>query len=571
VSEHRREGHFDDSKYDFTQTMPAIEGDSLADARKARRSRRMRTATKATLAALSAIVLVGASVYGATLATAPSDVQAQSGVHVETVARSELQSYCPERMQLADTAAYGDSQFQVSEGNISSQAVIAASGDVQLAAASSLDGITTTPLSAGAGAGALLVNSQAVDSASLLGDAFLTQATDGTGLFGTSASWATEGDLRGVAATQCVATATKQRVITPSTGSGWTEQLVLANPGSIATTVTLTAWGTSRAGSLSLATAATVTVPARGETTVSLGAAANGENALVVDIDSQAIPIAAVVRSVSADGLTPRGSDYAVATADASTQLLIPDVASLGDAQATLFSESDTTATLTWLTKDGASDATTVSLTGQQVKVADLGTVPDGAYALRVTAGEALNAQVVGTKSGDGQSDFAISDAVETSHVTGLAIPSDTRATLVLSNTSSSDQVASLSCYDASGAPLATHQVTVPANGATTVDMSTLAGGAGESSGDGTSASGDGTAADGTAQSTTPTVGAVIVSDSADASQASTPPSALGVAATLTQPDVDAASLQGMSVIAGTSLEAPSYDIESARDQRLVS
>ena len=47
-----------------------------------------------------------------------------------TVSPRQRQTYCPSRMTIADTDAYGDSEYQASNGNIASSARYAAFGSV---------------------------------------------------------------------------------------------------------------------------------------------------------------------------------------------------------------------------------------------------------------------------------------------------------------------------------------------------------------------------------------------------------------------------------------------------------
>lgn len=534
----------DDSQFDFTQDLPVIEP---AAERRVATKRRLRKARTATAAVISAALLLVASLGMAIAPWKGADTHG-SAVYAAQVSRTQQRSYCPQRMALADTASYGDSAFQVSEGNVTSQGLVAAAGSVESAALGDVAGTRSTPLQSTAD-GSLQVASASLDSNSLIASAKLADSADGTGMFGSVASWATQGDLEGLSATQCVATATQQRLVVPSTQTGWTQQLVVANPGTTAVAVDLTVWGTSQQGALSLATDATVAVPAQGETTVNLSAAANAQRGLVVDLDSHAVPVAAIVRSVSMDGLNPNGSDYVTASAPASTVQVVPTVASLGDVTLTLFSMDDTTVDVSWLTKDGSKQAQQVKVYSQQVTLADLGSVPDGAYALEATSDSEITAQAMGVRDGGQQSDFAVSGSQESARVFGVALPGSLTATLVLSNASDGDVAASLTAYDASGKQVGASKMSVKAGGAAAVDPSKLGGGA----------------------------VMVVVSE---ASEAEGSPSTgedsggaargLHVAASVSQPDVSAASLQGIAVIEGTSLDAATSLVTASRDQRII-
>lgn len=562
----------DDSRYDFTQAMPAVQATT---GRRVTTRLRLKKARTVTVAVISAALLIAATLGAMLVPWRGGDVQG-SAVFAAQVSRTQQQSYCPQRMALADTASYGDSAYQVSEGNITSQALVAAAGSVGSAELVNLAGTQSTPLQSAsqqstgkqatgaqsAGNDALAVASASMNSNSLVANAQLSDSSDGTGMFGSVASWATQGDLSGLSATQCVTAATQQRFVVPSTQTGWTQQLVIANPGTTAVAVSLTAWGTSQQGALSLATAATVTVQAQSETTVNLSAAANAQRGLVVDVDSHTVPVAAVVRSVSMDGLNPNGSDYATASAAASTTQVMPTVASLGTVTVALFSMDDAMVDVSWLTKSGRTQAQQVKVYSQQVTLVDLGAVPDGAYALEATSdGAAITAQAMGTRDGSKQSDFAISGSQESAHVFGIALPGNLTATLVLSNSSDADITTALTAYDASGKKVGATTMKVTAGGAAVLDPAKLGSGAAMvivSDSDAASSAGQPTE-----QATGQTSGA--------ADTAGTAGTGLHVAASVSQPDVSAASLQGIAVIEGTSLDAATSLVTALRDQRIIS
>lgn len=563
----------DDSRYDFTQAMPVVQAPI---GRRAATKRRLKKARTVTVAVISAALLIVATLGATVVPWRGADVQG-SAVFAAQVSRTQQQSYCPQRMALADTASYGDSAFQVSEGNITSQALVAAAGSVESAALVNLAGTQSTPLQSvsqqaasqqAQDDGSLSVASASMNSNSLVASAKLADSSDGTGMFGSVASWATQGDLSGLSATQCVAAATQQRFVVPSTQTGWTQQLVIANPGSTAAAVSLTAWGTSQQGALSLATAATVTVQAQSETTVNLSAAANAQRGLVVDVDSHTVPVAAVVRSVSMDGLNPNGSDYVTASAAASTTQVMPTVASLGTVTVALFSMDDAMVDVSWLTKSGRTQAQQVKVYSQQVTLVDLGAVPDGAYALEATSDSAITAQAIGTRDGGKQSDFAISVSQESARVFGVALPGNLTATLVLSNSSDADITTALTGYDASGKKVGATTMKVTAGGAAVLDPAKLGTGAAMVIvSDSDAASSDGQTAG--AADTTGTADEVGTTDATEATDKAE--TGLHVAASVSQPDVSAASLQGIAVIEGASLDAATSLVTASRDQRIIS
>ncbi|MDD6373576.1 MAG: DUF5719 family protein [Bifidobacteriaceae bacterium] len=546
MSEHMkddRNGGNQDSEFDFTQTMAPVtsrphgEADAsghdstaaqvIAD----RHHAAVRTAATTVAAAVSAILLVGVSAAAAIGLPFKSDGAAVTPAsYNETVGQTQDTVYCPQRMTLADTASYGDSEFQVDEGDVASSMLVAATGGVSNFYASPMD--SSAPALDVTAASASIAAATADESA--FAQATLSSSTDLSALFGSVATWATDGDLTGLSATSCVVPATSQRIIVPSTETGWTEQLVLANPNTLPASVTITAWGTSQTGSLSLSTSASATVDGGEETVVNLDASAKSEKALVIDVDSGSIPLAAVVRSVYVDGLTPSGSDFAVPAVKPSTSLLIPGIDTNGDIAVTLFSQNkDADVSLTWLTEKGGRHASTVSLAAGRVDVENLGKAPDGAYALAVTSTVDISAQVVSTQSGTGQTDFAVADAVSASPTYGVAAPSDTSATLVLANASEQDIGFDITTYDASGEVASTQSVTVEGRTSQHVSM-------------------DG-------------VAAVVTNDGADDGAGT------AVAAIVTQKDVTAANAKGVAVVSGAPIDVDAEVVTSTRDQRIVS
>ncbi len=437
------------------------------------------------------------------------------------VSQNIIQSYCPAQMKLADSGTYGDSAYQASEGNVASSARQAAFGSVFDSSVTAIDNADSTtrlqdsdPLDEAS----VLMSSASVEKSSLLQTTQLLKASAGEGSASSVASWASEGDLRGVAASNCVSPSLNQSFLLPGTKTGSTQQLVVANPSSKSTSVNIRIWGSKNSGSIALSTGSTITVGAGKESVFDVSAAASDQDAAYMTVSSKETPVASVVRIAEMDGLNPHGIEYAVPTDDASQNLVLPGSIHDDAVSLNIFAKADTTAQVSWMTEKGLSETHSYPITAQQVKVVDLGQAPDDALGVSITSDEALQANAVSTVKGDGaQQDFGLiasNTAVKSSAIT---IPDHVKAALVLANTTNKQAEATLSGYDASGKALAVQKVTLGGNAAKSLDASSF---------------GDGIAS--------------ITLD--DASQT------MVWAARVTQSDVDAAKVAGLGFIMQTPL-----------------
>lgn len=182
---------------------------------------RSKTVWRVVLAVASVLVIVAlvavAAVYRPTWIHADSPATQRSSVS-RTVSPRQLETYCPARMTIADTGAYGDSEYQASNGNIASSARYTAFGAVFRSSVGLFGADETTS--------ALVLNkddegsdddvfiaSGTVDDGSQLQDTRLLSASDGTGAASSMMSWATDGDLKGVSAASCVTPALNQSLM----------------------------------------------------------------------------------------------------------------------------------------------------------------------------------------------------------------------------------------------------------------------------------------------------------------------------------------------------------------------
>ncbi|OZG57989.1 hypothetical protein BTIS_1230 [Bifidobacterium tissieri] len=450
----------------------------------ARRSRSVwGTVGKVFVSSVTAILLL--AVFGLLAVLTPADhlidgSDARSGSHTVSVGQTMLQSYCPARMQLADTESYGDSAYQISEGNIVGKARFAAFGSMYSTAVTSLNGDDKhdTPdidltdqtkafvYGSDAGADPLLLTSRMLD------------VSKGSGVAASVASWATEGDLQGLSSVQCVNPQLRQSFLLPATQTGWTQQLVLANPTEKSTTVSMSMWGTGSAQAIASSTDSKVTVAGKSQTVVDVSAAAPAQDGLYLSLTSSGAPVSAVVRVVHAEGLAPRGSDYATPLpATAATDTTIAGVGGGQDVTVNLYSDQGGDVTLSWITGSGTSEAKKDTVTANTVKSIGFGKAPDDALGLRVESGSAVYVSAICSQSSDNQTDFSLANGVVAVASGAVAIPDGVDATLAMVNTADQTVTTKLIGYGDDGTQKGEKEVTVEPHKAVSIKPSEIADG----------------------------------------------------------------------------------------------
>ncbi|WEV74614.1 DUF5719 family protein [Bifidobacterium sp. ESL0798] len=433
---------------------------------------RSRSASRVVLAVITVVVLV-ALIVAVVLVPLPGwlvdSPKAGNATGAQQVDQTDLTYYCPSRMALSDNGKYGDSAFQSSEGNETSSARYSAFGSVYEASVGAVTDGSVADNKKLTGddtldSATVKTYSGTVDQGSQAFETRLLKAKSGTGAAASVASWASEGDLKGLAASTCVVPALEQDFLLGPTTTGSTQQLSVANFSSKATSLQVQVWSTKHGSPLQLSTGNVVNIGANGETTLELSAAASGAEALFVKVKSKETPIAAVVRSVELDGLNAKGSDYAVPLSPASEKVYLPGV--VGDDQVGVFAraEHDTDLSLSWVDGNGVSPAKTQHLEAGKVVPIDLGKAPDGVSGLQASAASPVNVTAKVTQNADSGTDFAYVTPSQAFPQSALVVSDHTEATVMLLNTSDSATKATLRGYDASGKPVGDKQVSLPAN-----------------------------------------------------------------------------------------------------------
>ena len=432
---------------------------------------------KAVLAVVTSLALLGAFALLAVARMPRTFVDGASAAASAShrIVQQRLESYCPAGMELSDSTDWGDSEYRASTGDLATASTYAAFGSVYASTATALDVLadaSATVLSAPENPTSRNAMVGRDDTGvSRVAVTNLLEAGDGSGMAGVVASHASEGDLRGISAATCTAPAMEQSFLLTATSTGVSQRLVLANPSSKATTVSIEVRGTAAVGAMTLSTGGTATVAAESESVVDLSAAASGQDGLYVTVSSKDAPVGAVVRTVAADGLTPKGSDFAMPAAEASD---VNAIASVQEGDATvlyLYGAKKTTAHVSWITDGGLKDAGDHETSADRVDVVDLGKAPDGARGLLVESDEPLRAMASATRSGeDGQQDFAILPASASAAASGAALPEGFDAKLTFVNASDEDATVTLAFMDETGKAGEEREVDVPAHAGVAVD-----------------------------------------------------------------------------------------------------
>ena len=424
---------------------------------------RSKTVWRVILAIVSVLVIVAlatvAVIYRPTWIHADSPVTQRSSVS-RTVSPRQLETYCPARMTIADTDAYGDSEYQASNGNIMSSARYASFGSVFRSSVGLLgaDEATSSLVLNKDDAGSdddIFMASGTVDDGAQLQNTRLLSASDGTG----AAS----------------SVALKQSLMVSGTKTGMTQQLVVANPSAKATSVNIKVWGSDKSGALALSTGSTLTVGAGKESVLNLAAAASGQDALYVTVSSVDTPVAAVVRTIAMDGLVAKGSDYAVPNTVAAKTLAI-DGLTEGDAvNLYVYPSRQADVTVSWTDDQGLKKTNQQTLESNRVSVIDLGSVPKSATGLTISASEPVSVAAKITNDGDDdQADFALVNASVPMSVSAMAVPDHATAQVGITNISGDERTATLTSYNSVGDTVDQREIALQSGASTTVDLADI-------------------------------------------------------------------------------------------------
>lgn len=384
---------------------------------------------------------------------------------VQEVSPKVMDQYCPAQMGLADTGTYGDKEFQASVGDLASGARYAAFGSIFHAQVSPLgDDSKSTVLQgpqsddADSTADSVVVASFDSAEAPQVFETRLLGASAGTGASGSMASWASNGDIAGVAASTCINMQLNQSFLISGTKEGTTQQLLIANPTDKSTTVQLSMTGT-KPGQIVMATQSSVVVGAGEQRTVDLAAAAPNQDALRVNLVSQESPVASVIRTVSMKGLDPDGNDFTLPLNPASTTQIV----NMGDSRNAMtlraYASQAASLNLSWITQSGVKSAGKRAMKANVVNVMELNDIPDDALGLLIESDADFQAAAGIDVSDGGSRDFAFVNAASPYAQSALALPSGVQAHVSMVNASSKPIELSLTAYDEHGESVGTRDI----------------------------------------------------------------------------------------------------------------
>lgn len=413
-----------------------------------------------------------------------------SAAAVRKVRQNLIESFCPPRMALADDAQYGDSEFQTTVGDLSGSARYAAFGTVYDAGVEPLESTGGAQTDDKTGSVtleapdddvatsddvAMIASGEDADKAGMLRSSLL-KAQDGSGQAGAMASKATTGDLRGISSSGCVTPQLEQSFLLTGTAQGMSQQLVLANPSSKSTSVTIEARGTSQEGRLALSTDSTVTMRAGSLAFVNLSAAFPDQEGLLVNVTSEQTPVAAVVRTIVSSGLTPKGNDMAMPLHQTAESAEISSIEEGDAVRLLVHAAQESTSSWSWITQNGLVSIGEKTLQADRVSSFDLGQAPQGALGLVGSSDVPMSVSAVLTRDGEnGQSDFALANAVPSSASSAVALPAGFEAVLTLSNTTNRKAKATVALFDGHGTLKERKTIDLAANSAKRLDVDAAA------------------------------------------------------------------------------------------------
>lgn len=279
-----------------------------------------------------------------------------------------------------------------------------------------------------------------------------------------------EDDLFGFAAAPCRPAGSESWLLGGMVETGSEDLIVLTNPGSVPSTVTLSVFGTVRDST-------TVIVPAGSQTALPLISIATGAEVPIVKVTATGAPVRAVLQSSLTRTLDPAGADLQDAVTAPQQNVVIPGVqvfpsTSDGSEMAYLrlmSPEVDAQAVVTVRALDGFATVSEqrVPLAADEPAQISLSSLPAGEYTVQVDSDVPLLAAVREQDGSGPQTDFAwLTPAPEVSEEVFVAVPDGPAAKLVIVNDEDADAIVDLGVVDGTS-----RQVTVPAGSSTSVPV----------------------------------------------------------------------------------------------------
>lgn len=495
------------------------------------RKRHMHNVFVTLLASLSAIIFIAISVIFATKSFYTQfvdDALSPSSSITQRVTATNLKMVCPSRLAISESSDYGDSQYRESDGNISSYARYGVFGNMHNATvrnardngefASKLHSVNSIKVannksnsnsddssvnsddssvnsddsddsssssseelnddsdaensnnsdsSVDNSARVVFYANKKIDKDSQVLEGKLSASDSGTGLSASSASWASDGDLRGLSASSCVIPSRSQTFLVPEVDAGTSIRLVSVNSSAKPTIVQIRMWSVEHGSSvLGLSTGSTFTVDANSESTFDIAAAASLSKGLYVQVLSEQAPVASFMQYRRMQGLVVKGVDIIQPLESDCKSSIIPGVSQSDNAKLYIWSRKSSNVNISWMDDEGSKSIKNVPLQSQELKVIDLGKVPDKVSALKLDSNNPIASMVeLNRKSDGGQEDVAFATRVNGEGYRAIVTPVNPEETsLYLASSGLDNTSVKLKAFDYKGDLLKDETIDIRAN-----------------------------------------------------------------------------------------------------------
>lgn len=414
--------------------------------------------------------------------------------------------YFPSQIGLNDqwTDNQLDGQFAKSVGNLTSQTQYVSVGHVYGSQLLTINNkgafnnqVKPEQYTLSQGAAALTPQSTSVQSH--VYSTTLLEDKNGTGSFGTTASWASTGDVRGLAVSGGISLASQFAFLLPTTQTGSTNSLSIMNPSGKATNIRITVYGEGERQIVSQGGLDSI-VPPRSTKVFQLNTMAPQQKGVWLQVTSGISQVYAVVKSTHTNGATPAGVSYIPALEESKSQVF---TANFSNATTTLFiyaPQQVKNMQATWLTDSGPQNVDLSSsgmasmqnpqndnsedyegqspqvisqLSAHKVYQIPLKNIPGGAQGLVLKADNNFYSSVrLTTNTSSSSSDFAMLAPSSLREAEGAALVGGLNAQLIAANTSQKTATFSFTTINKSGNIVATQSFTLPAYSAETIVFS---------------------------------------------------------------------------------------------------
>lgn len=426
------------------------------------------------LSMMSALLFVVPSVVLSVVSPMKSlvDSASSSGSSIEhQVSATSLQTVCPSRISLPDLTKYGDSQFHETEGNIKAVARYGAFGDVysaQVNGINSKDDQYTDLKTADADdySSALFAESTVDNEAQIL-KGNLSEASSGTGIASAYASWATQGDMRGIAASTCSNPSMRSSFLIPESKTGVSIKLVVVNTSSKATVINVSAWSYEHGSQpVNLSTGSAFAVQAKSKVSFDVSAAISHSEGSYIQVVSDQTPVASYVDVIRSEGLSPKGIDVIKTLSPSSKTSIMPGVLAQDQTKLYIWPQKSGHASISWLTSSGVQKIKDIDVTSNKVQIVDLGVAPDNVNALTVDSNVDCYTMAQVSRDGSaGQSDVAYITAVRNQGNSVIVSPlSAAETTMYVASENNQNSSFAINAYNSRGELIASKRYDVAPN-----------------------------------------------------------------------------------------------------------